>query len=562
MTIPSKRPNFLLIVADDLGYTDLSPFGGEIHTPNLHKLATQSGVRLADFHTASACSPTRSMLLSGTDNHIAGLGQMAEFASKHARFKDQPGYEGYLNDRVVAISEILQDAGYFTFISGKWHLGLKEPYWPVKRGFEKSWTLLPGAGNHFKYITRDENGNQIPFLPSFYVEDDRELNPEEALPEDYYSTNFFTDKAIEFIDSTPADKPFFGLLTYTAPHWPYQAPQDRIEKYIGVYDDGPEELRRRRLAQAIKLGLIDEKVTPHPIYTIRKRWEELTDEEKKIESKIVATYAAMIEILDENIGKILDHLEAKGELENTFISFMSDNGAEGMFMEALPLSNQRIHKFIDNYYDNSYENIGNHNSFTYFGDQWAQASTAPRYMSKGWNTEGGIVCPLILHYPPLLKPNHGKIFKEFTTVMDFLPTVLELAGVEHPGNTYKGRQVVSPRGKSWVSYLANKSDHVHDENTVTGWELFGQQAIRKGEYKALYIPKPFGPEKWQLFNIIKDPGEVYDLSDEKPKILEELVGHWAVYAAETGLIELGSEFFEQEKIEGADNDVTFRTILD
>lgn len=358
MTVTSKRPNFLIIVADDLGFSDLSPFGGEIHTPNLHKLATESGIRLTDFHTASACSPTRSMLLSGTDNHIAGLGQMAEFAVKHERFKNKPGYEGYLNDKVVAISEILKDSGYFTWISGKWHLGLKKPYWPINRGFEKSWTLLPGAGNHYKYIVRDENGNQIPFLPNLFVSDDKELNPEEDIPDDFYSTEYFTKKAIEFIDSTPENKPFFGLLTYTAPHWPYQAPQERIAKYDGVYDNGPEELRRRRLSQAIKLGLIDENIIPHPIKTIRKRWDELTDKEKEIERKIVQTYAAMVEILDENVGKILDHLESKGELENTFILFMSDNGAEGMFMEALPLSNQRITGFINKYYDNSLENIG------------------------------------------------------------------------------------------------------------------------------------------------------------------------------------------------------------
>ena len=186
MTIEKKRPNFLIIVADDLGFTDLSPFGGEINTPNLHKLATENGIRLTDFHTASACSPTRSMLLSGTDNHIAGLGQMAEFASRQGdKFKGKPGYEGYLNDRVVALPEILQDNGYHTFISGKWHLGLKEPYWPIKRGFKRSWTLLPGAGNHYKYITSDETGEQAPFLPNYYVADDKELNPEKDLPDDF-----------------------------------------------------------------------------------------------------------------------------------------------------------------------------------------------------------------------------------------------------------------------------------------------------------------------------------------------------------------------------------------
>ncbi|CAI5760135.1 unnamed protein product [Candida verbasci] len=556
------KPNFLLIISDDLGFTDISPFGGEIYTPNLDKLAKSQGIRFTDFHTASACSPTRSMLLSGTDNHIAGLGQMAEFAVKHDRFKNKPGYEGYLNDKVAPLPEILKDNGYFTWLSGKWHLGLKSEYWPVNRGFEKSWTLLPGAGNHYKRIIRDPiTKKQIPFLPALYAENDLELNPEEDLPEDFYSTTTFANKAIEFIDETPKDKPFFGLLTFTAPHWPYQAPQDRIAKYKGVYDGGPEELRRRRLQKAKELGIFNDEIIPHPIKTTRKTWDELTKEEKEIESKIVATYAAMVEIIDEEVGRILKHLEDKGELDNTFILFTSDNGAEGQLMEALPLTNEKFNVNIKQHFNNALENIGNKDSFVYYGDQWAQAATAPHAMYKMWSTEGAIVCPLILRYPPLTDTRKGEILNQFTTVMDILPTVLELANVEHPGEKYKGRKVAIPRGKSWVKYLKGDLSFVHDENTVTGWELFGQQAIRKGNYKAVYIPKPFGPEKWQLFNIIEDPGETKDLSELEPKILESLCDDWAIYASETGLIELGSDLFEVEKITG-DEEVFYRTLED
>ncbi|ABN68605.1 Arylsulfatase (AS) (Aryl-sulfate sulphohydrolase) [Scheffersomyces stipitis CBS 6054] len=564
MTVTAKKPNFLVIVADDLGFTDLSAFGGEIHTPNLQKLADR-GVRLTDFHTASACSPTRSMLFSGTDNHIAGLGQMAEFASRHPeKFAGKKGYEGYLNDRVVALPEILKEYGdYFTFISGKWHLGLLPEYWPSKRGFEKSFTLLPGAGNHYKYITKDENGEFVKFLPPLFAEDDRSVDAEKELPEDFYSTDYFTDKGIEFITSESRNgRPFFGCLTYTAPHWPYQAPQSRIDKYKGVYDGGPEELRRRRLASAAKIGIIPEGVVPHPIKTIRKRWSELTENERKIEARIMETYAAMVEILDENIGRVVDHLEKTGELDNTFILFMSDNGAEGMLMEALPLTALRINTFIEKYYNNALDNIGKKDSFVFYGDQWAQAATSPHSMYKMWSTEGAIVCPLIIHYPPLLKSKQSKILDAFTTVMDILPTVLELADVKHPGNFYKGREVAVPRGSSWVSYLADNSDRVHQEDTVTGWELFGQQAIRKGSYKALYIPAPFGPEKWQLFNIKEDPGETKDLAETETRVLSELINLWAVYAAETGLIELGSDLFEKERIEGEENEVIYRTILD
>lgn len=555
-----KQPNFLVIVADDLGFTDLSCFGGEITTPNLDKLS-KTGVRLTDFHTASACSPTRSMLFSGTDNHIAGLGQMAEFARRNPeKFSGKPGYEGYLNDRVAPLPEILQDNGYYTFISGKWHLGLLDEYWPIKRGFEDSFTLLPGAGNHYKYFPKDKEGKYLAFLPPLYAENDRKIDPETEIPEDFYSTDYFTDKGLDFIDSSNRkDRPFFGCLTYTAPHWPYQAPVDRIAKYKGKYDAGPEDLRRKRLASAAKLGIIDEKVIPHKLQTTRKLWSELTNKEKEAESRIMETYAAMVEILDENIGRVISKLESTGELDNTFILFMSDNGAEGMLLEAIPLLSASVRDLIDNYYDNTFDNIGKKTSFVYYGDQWAQAATAPHSMYKMWSTEGAIVCPLVIHYPPLLEKYHGQIFSEFTTVMDILPTILELANVKHPGNTYKGRQVVTPKGKSWVSYLNKSQSYVHDENTVTGWELFGQQAIRKGEYKATFIPKPFGPEKWQLYHIKTDLGETNDLSESNPEKLAELIDHWVEYVAETGLVELGTDHY---KVDDFDESVPIYRVIE
>ncbi|KAF7581763.1 Arylsulfatase [Clavispora lusitaniae] len=541
MTI-NKRPNFVIIVADDLGFTDLSAFGGEIDTPNLARLA-DNGLRFTDFHTASACSPTRSMLLSGTDNHIAGLGQMAEFARQLPElFQGKPGYEGYLNYRVAALPEILQDHGYYNFISGKWHLGLTKEYWPSARGFEKSFTLLPGAGNHYKYFPLDEKtGDTIDFMKPLFQENGENFDPF-TLPDDYYSTKYFTDKFIEQLnDDVRKDRPFCGLLTYTAPHWPYQAPEEVVQKYKGKYDNGPSQLRKKRLARAAELGIIPENVTPHEVLSQRaKAWKDLTPEEKATEARIMEVYASMVDILDQNIGRVVSSLEESGELDNTLILFMSDNGAEGMFMEALPLHNERFQASVDKYYNNKYENIGRGDSFTWYSDQWAQAATAPSYMHKGWNSEGGIRCPLIAHFPNHIKEK-GAVKHEFNTVMDILPTVLDLAKIEHPGKTFRGRNVVPPRGKSWKKYLSGESQEIHDDNTVTGWELFSQQAIRKGKYKALFIPKPLGPDKWQLFDLGSDPGETKDLSEEQPEKLAELVDHWSLYVAETGLVECTTE---------------------
>lgn len=542
-----KQPNFIVIVADDLGFTDTSAFGGEIDTPNLKKLA-EAGLRFTDFHTASACSPTRSMLLSGTDNHIAGLGQMAEFARViPERFEGKPGYEGYLNFRVAALPEILQAAGYYNFISGKWHLGLTHEHWPDKRGFEKSFVLLPGAGNHYKYFPKDENGKFINFLPPLFEEDGVELDPETDIPDDFYSTDYFTDKFIDYLKpENRGDKPFFGLLTYTAPHWPFQAPQNIVAKYKGVYDDGPTNLREKRLKNAIKLGIIPDGTNPHQVEIQREKgWEELTTEEQKIEAKIMEVYAAMVDVLDTNIGRVLDEVEHQGELDNTFILFMSDNGAEGMMMEAMTTTAEKFKFFISKYYHNEYDNIGKSDSFVYYSDQWAQAATAPYYMYKMWASEGGIRCPLIINYPDLIESKErGAIKGEFVTVMDILPTILDLAGVQHPAPRFQNRDVVPIRGASLVPYIQNKSEKVHNEDKVTGWELFAQQAIRKGKYKALFIPKPFGPDKWQLFDLKNDIGETVDLADKYPDIVNEMINHWAEYVAETGLVECTDIFYD------------------
>lgn len=550
MPADTKKPNFIVIVADDLGFTDTSAYGGEINTPNLQKLS-EDGLRFVDFHTASACSPTRSMLLSGTDNHIAGLGQMHEFAQRIPElFEGKPGYEGYLNFKVAALPEILEKSGYYNFISGKWHLGLSPEHWPTKRGFHKSFTLLPGAGNHYKYFPKDEQNQYLNFLSPIYEENGTRLDPAVDIPDNYYSTDYFTNKFIEFLNSEEReDKPFFGLLTYTAPHWPYQAPKDAISKYKGVYNGGPKELRKKRLENAIKLGILPEGIEPHQVVTQReKEWKDLSEQEQAIECRVMEIYSAMVEIMDSNIGRVIEEIEKLGERDNTFILFMSDNGAEGMMMEALSTNAERFKYFVSKYYNNKFDNLGNKDSFVWYSDQWAQAATAPYYMYKMWASEGGIRCPLILSYPDLLaKENRGKIKKSFVTVMDILPTILELANIEHPAPDFDGRKVVPVRGASLVDYLKNNVDFVHDDEKVTGWELFAQQAIRKGKYKALYIPKPLGTDKWQLFDLSLDPGETNDLSSIHPDILDELINHWSEYVAETGLVECTDVFYEALK---------------
>ncbi|CAG8366365.1 unnamed protein product [Penicillium salamii] len=545
----SKRPNFLVIVADDLGFSDISPYGGEIQTPVLEKLANE-GIRMTNFHTASACSPTRSMLFSGTDNHIAGLGQMAEFMRSFGDyFKDKPGYEGYLNWRVAALSEILQDSGYHTIMSGKWHLGMTKELSPYSRGFDKNFSLLPGASNHYNYEPQLDDGEfQAPCLNTngFWMEGSKHLDRSTDFPTDFYSTRTFTDKMIGFLKDRTAEeseKPFFAYLPYTAPHWPLQAPREIIKKYAGMYDDGPDALTQKRLRRLKDLGLVGEDVEHSPpVGVLGKDWEEMSAEEKKLSARKMEVFAAMVELLDANIGRVIDHLESTGELENTFVLFMSDNGAEGAALEALPLMGgaRMMGDIITKYYKNTLENIGDPDSFVWYGARWACAATAPSRGFKGWVTEGGIRCPCVIRYPAFqAKP--GAITTSFTTVMDILPTILDLAGVAHPGTHFRGREVVVPRGQSWVSHLASgdlEKTSVHKEDVhIHGWELFGQRAIREGKWKAVWIAKPRGNDEWELFDVESDPSELNDVSKSKLDVLDRLIQHWEQYFAETGMVQ-------------------------
>ncbi|KAJ5729751.1 sulfatase PB10D8.02c [Penicillium malachiteum] len=551
----SKRPNFLVIVADDLGFSDISPYGGEIKTPTLEKLA-KDGIRMTNFHTASACSPTRSMLFSGTDNHIAGLGQMAEVMQAFGNYyNDKPGYEGYLNWRVAALSEILQDNDYLTIMSGKWHLGLTKELSPSNRGFTKDFSLLPGAGNHHAWEPQfDAAIGKHPIIAAngHWMSDGEFVNAKE-LGEDFYSTKSFTDRILGYLDGrteTEKEQPFFAYLPYTAPHWPLQAPKEVVEKYAGVYDDGPDALAQKRLQRLKELGLVAENVeAAPPSGRLGQPWNELSEEERKISARKMEVFAAMVEVMDDHIGRLIDHLESTGELDNTFILFMSDNGAEGASLEALPLmgGKKSFGDIIEEYYDNSLENIGNKNSYTWYGPRWACAAEAPSRGFKAWITEGGIRCPCLIRYPGF-KPEEYAVTNRFSTVMDILPTILELAQIPHPGNTFRGREVVIPRGKSWVPHLKSPDysaadSTIHGEDVhIHGWELFGQRAIREGKWKAVFIDPPRGKGDWELYNMEADPAELNDLSEIEKEVMDRLVEHWERYYAETGMVQAPGQF--------------------
>ncbi|KAK0265097.1 hypothetical protein LTR91_024623 [Friedmanniomyces endolithicus] len=562
-----KRPNFLVIVADDLGFSDLSCFGGEIRTPNLNKLAN-NGLRFTDFHAAAACSPSRAMIMTGTDHHIAGLGNLIEWTNRsdqnapsegEAKYwstapqRGMPGYEGYLNEKVVALPELLHDAGYVTMMAGKWHLGLTPERFPSQRGFEKSFAHLPACSNHYGYEPQLEGQDQIPgFMTMSFIalhsEDDKYVK---ELPRPWYSSNGYGDKMLGYLKERKEkhdERPFFAYYPFTAPHWPLQAPDEYIAHYKGVYDEGPDVLREKRLQRMKELGLCAQDVEPHPVIADEvKTWAAMTSEEKAKSSKAMEVFAAMVECIDHNVGKVVDYLEETGELDNTFVCFMSDNGAEGAAYEAYPIVQGSMIQHLQRYYDNRLENLGRGNSFIWYGPRWAQAATAPSRLYKAFTTEGGVRVPFLAKFPAAFasaEQKNGGITNAFSTVMDLAPTILEMAGVPHPSpdgqGTYQGRPVVSMRGRSMVPFLTDPSSTrtIHPADFIHGWETCGRAAVRCGDYKIVFIPAPKGPEKWQLYNLARDPGEIHDLAAADPERLARMVRMWDRYVLETGVVPL------------------------
>ena len=568
--MPDNRPNFLVIVADDLGFSDCSCYGSEIQTSNIDSLASDpaGGLRFSSFHVAAACSPTRAMLMTGTDHHITGLGQLPEFVRNSPAHQGRPGHEGYLNDRVVALPELLRDGGYHTLMSGKWHLGLKPQYSPKARGFDKSFALLPGCANHYGYEPPYESVEEP---PRFFETAVAALHMEGSeyvpkLPDDWYSSDGYATKMIQYLrerSSSEKETPFFAYLPFSAPHWPLQAPKESMDKYKGIYADGPEALRLRRLERLKELGIVGGDVVPHDVVTGPREqgeWTTLTEDERAKSARSMEAYAGMVDRMDENIGRVLNYLKRTGEYDNTYIFFMSDNGAEGASYEARDMIRDDILNHIYKYYDNSLENIGRRNSYVWYGNRWAQAATAPSRLYKMFSTQGGCRVPLVLK--PAVRAGDqamvggNRLTDAFCTVMDIVPTVLEYANLEHP-TIYKGRLVAPVRGKSWKAFLdasaAGKQPSlwdIHGEDHVTGFECAGSGALRRGRYKITYVPKPHGPQRWELFDIIQDPGETNDITEDNPKEFGELLVLWAQYAEEVGVVGLRGEYGD-----GSDNPV-------
>jgi len=514
-SIARTRPNILLIMADDLGYSDLGAFGGEIETPNLDALAAE-GRLLTSHYTAATCSPTRAMLLSGTDHHLVGLGSMAELLAPEQVGK--PGYEGYLNERSLSIAELLRDSGYHTYMAGKWHLGLSEDKSPRAWGFESSFVLTQGAASHFA----PRPGAPTPADTGAY----RENGVAVQVPGDFFSTNFYTDKLIAYLEGHRGDsKPFFAYAAYTAPHWPLQAPDDFIDRYRGRYDAGYEAIRNQRLARQKQLGIIAQDFQPNaglPSSDTNPTWDELTAEQRKVEARRMELYAAMVDNLDYNIGRLIQYLKRTGQYDDTFIFFQSDNGAEGS------------QGYPDTGADNRYENLGRVGSNVIYGKRWAEVSATPFRLYKAFSTEGGVTVPAIARLP---KGNRSQPkFEGLSHVSDLAPTFLELARAAEPGSTYKGRAVHPITGHSLLPVLEQRAASVRAPGEVLVDELFGRRYVRRDQWKLTWLDAPWGSGGWSLHDLAADRGESIDVAAAHPEVFNALTGEWEKYATRVGVV--------------------------
>lgn len=527
-TAGDQRPNILLIVVDDMGFSDLGSFGGEIATPNLDRLALE-GIRFSNFHASTMCSPSRAMLMTGVDSHRAGYGNMLEELAPNQ--KGQPGYEGHLNDGVVTLPTLLQDAGYRTYMTGKWHLGSGEGKGPAYRGFDRSFALDSGGASHFADMRPAYAPS--PDIKANYSENGVKL---ESLPGEFeYSTQYYVDRMIDFVDAdTDSAQPFFAYLSFTAPHWPLQAPDEAIAKHEGKYDDGYDVLAGERLQRLKELGLIPLDATRSGRSPKETPWAELSDDQRRTEIRAMEVYAAMIDEVDVHTGRLIDFLESAGEMENTAVIFMSDNGPEGHDldetwpMDAFP----DIRKTIDAAHDFSYEAMGRPRSYVLYGPNWANAGSPAFRLHKAFPTEGGSRVAAFVNFPAQI--SEPSIVDDFVFVTDVTPTILEIAGVEHPGSEYQGRSIEPVTGNSFTPLLQGESRN--DEARVTGLELLGKRVIRSGAWKLVHMPEPYGTNDWQLFNLEEDLSESKDLSGEYPEKVDELKAHWEEYARNNNVI--------------------------
>jgi len=532
----SDRPNIVLILADDLGFTDISPFGSEIHTPNIARLAAE-GVSFTNYHTAGSCAPARAMLLTGVDSHRNGVPNIPEALPAEQMAYEH--YQGVLNDKVVTLANVLQAGGYHTYMTGKWHLGHTPELLPSARGFDRTIAMAD---------TGADNWEQRTYLPIYEQANWYADGAAHTLPDDFYSSKYFVDKTIEFIETNAEDdQPFFAYIPFQAVHMPVQAPREFSDKYAGVYDEGWTVMREKRRLAAEAAGVIP--VGTEAVVTPGTRdWDGLTKEQRRHHARRMEVYAGMVDAMDMHIGRLMAYLESTGEYDNTIFVFTSDNGAEGSNI-ILPNGGSLLAPWFDLVgYNSDYETLGERGSWNAIGPSNATIAASPLTYYKFHANEGGLRVPLVISGPGIARV--GDMTDEFTFVTDLAPTILSLVGVDGHEGSWQGRVVEPIVGADFSEFLAGDSSPIHTDSESIGYELGGNSALFKGDYKIVINGAGQGETAWHLFNIKADPGESRDLAGEQPELLSEMVAGYESYVQANNVLPMPENYDRSGQILG------------
>jgi arylsulfatase/uncharacterized sulfatase len=513
------RPNIVVLLADDWGYSDVGAYGGEIATPHLDELARR-GMRFSNFHVTASCSPTRSMLLTGVDNHRNGVGNMRETIPQS--HMGRPGYLSVLDTNVVTVATLLRDAGYRTYASGKWHVGKAPHNLPPARGFDRSIVMADSGSDNWepakRYLDLTDRVD--------WFEDGRPAK----MPRDYYSSQFYVDRAIDYIRSGQGSgKPFFAYVAFQANHIPVQAPREFIDKYKGRYDAGWTALRQARRDKAIALGLVPPG-TPMVQMATTTDWAALSAQDKAYQARRMEVYAAMAEAMDHHAGRLIDHLKASGQYDNTVFVFLSDNGAEASDPYAVTVGRW----WLDREYNRDLERLGGKGAYSIIGPSWASAAASPLSTYKFYSGEGGIRVPLIIAGVPGMA--HNAVHHSLAHINDIAPTLLALAQVPQPGRSHQGRAIEPMTGTSLLPVLQGQQARVHSPQEAIGYELSGNEALFKGDLKLIRNIPPVGDGLWHLYDIVNDPGETQDLQAQRPAEFKAMQADYAAWAQANGVL--------------------------
>ena len=526
----TARPNIVVIVADDVGFSDFGAYGSEISTPNIDALAAR-GAQFSNFHVAPVCAPTRAMLMTGTDSHLAGIGNLPESAP-HAH-RGQPGYLGRLADDVVTVASLLQHAGYRTAMAGKWHLGHDAASLPPARGFDRSFALDASGA---------DNWEKRSYLPIYddapWFEDGEPAD----LPEDFYSSKFIVDKTIEYLDEDASSgRPFFAYLAFQAVHIPVQAPREFVEKYEGVYAEGWDALREARFANVIERGLLPADMELAQMPEGLRDWSALSQDERALLAKSMAVNAGMLEAMDFHIGRFIAHLKETGAYDNTIFLVMSDNGPEPNLPTDTPGFSQWLWWTG---YSRDIDTLGEKGTYAFIGPEFASAAASPGAFFKLYAGEGGIRVPFIVAGAGI--PAEGLV-ADFSFVTDVAPTILDLASVS-PVEEFGGKPVKPMMGRSLRPLLMGETDTHYADTEPVGMEAAGNVALFRGDFKLVRNMPPLGDGTWSLYNINLDPGETRDLSPERPGLLMDMRTDYEDYAASVGALEVPAGYRQMQQI--------------